>query len=1310
VHRFPRFVPILLCLAIPAGAQTPYVPSVGSGAPSAQISYDFQVNFYRGTFSSLVALPPLADVHALGATGLVQEFQDTKKTQGVKLALVLPNKAVSGFANDVFQLGADVYGFYSTVGATTAGYPTMDSQICPFVANCTYDIFTNSYAIFVFSAGNPNGTNFSVSGNFYTKWNALGGVAGTLGLVYEAEKTLTSPAGTTAGGQIFNGGAIYSITSGLNSGLTFAVLGAANTLYQSLGGPTGQLGLPVGDQIQLPGGVVTQTFETGKIQYLPGQPPAVLLPVAQIQLTPAGPIALSYGQTATVAESAFDTRGFPASGREISWSTSNGHVVTISTTGNVATLHAVGGGTATVTATSEGKVTPALLVSVTSPCCQVGDGASATVQQAFQDAIARNRIVVQLPGPNAAKRVSAGYTQDLVSPDGITHYLLAQSDASGTAYVLAGSILAAYTQLGGPAGTLGFPASDVSTGGTQLFANNAALAGAPVQMVSAPVFAKWAALRYEAGVAGPPTAAAAPFTSQSEYTGSAQAFSGGAIYGIANSNLAGQAFFVSGPVLARYLALGGPAGEMGVPVTDQFATGGANRQNFENGYIDFATGSAAAQEHLTPRSPSVSANPGTALAGSRLHLAISGFANGATVRVAVTGQPDFLVTTPNGSYGWDVYVSPSSSSATITIHAVDTKSAAAADGSYAVKSLLDAHAQLVKSQGDNQTGPPATILTLPLVVLLQDGTGVPIPNVAVSFTASPGAQISPVSVLTDSKGRAAASLRLPVTGGVAAVTARAAGQIAIFDAQALGSSGISNFPQYSQASIATQLGNGPSTGAQKGALVTAAAAVLRYYQNLGSLPAANGLADPAKLNQYLKTACNPDLSGVKVCDGFVSNTDTGEQVVNLWRLVNFAGSGLDVSVEDTALPSITALVSAGDPVLLNLALTEDSAAAGGTTVTAIGIAADGSLQISDPNPGFAQTSINGYLAGFAAGGHTWKGAILSAVRLLPRVPSPSGFLLRAISQPVSGFPAFTAAAATGSCSAPLVIEDAAVLGATVASPVRQSEFIYCDGTQSSYQVGISASAPYKAAITDLAFAGATRDLSSAAPAGYQVTRASGQFAVSAPVVSFSAASVVNAASFVAAVAPGELISIFGSGLSGPGTATAVTVNGRAAQVLLASPFQINAVIPADLATGTYPLAVSSPFGSVSQSVTVTAEAPGIFILSMNSDGTANGAVVNQDGTINGPSNPLPRGKVFTVYCTGLGAVKNSGSLSVTVATVQATLGAARLPVAFAGLAPGFVGLYQVNVAIPANAPPGLALPFDVRTGSAASNVISVAIQ
>ncbi len=415
MQLFSRFLFLSVCLALPAAAQTSYVPSVGSGAPTAQISYDFQLAFYRGNFQSLVSLPPIADVRALGSTGLVQEFNSVTKAANVKLALVLPNKAISGYANDIYQLGSDVYGYYSTVGAATAGYPTMDSAACPGLTTCSYDIFTNNYALFVFNSGNPNGTNFAVSGNYYTKWTALGGIGGPLGLVYTDAATVTSSSATTGGGQSFNGGGIYTITSGVNNGGTFAVLGSIYTLYQSLGGPTGQLGFPTADQVQASTGVITQSFETGKIQYVAGGTPVLLLPVSQIQLSQTTPVSLSYGQTFTVTESAFDANGNPATNRLVSWSTSNGKVVTVTAANNVAVLHAVGGGTASVTATSEGKISAALLVSVTAPCCQVGDGAPLTIQQAFQSAVARDGLAVQIPGPSPAKRVSTGYTQDLLS-------------------------------------------------------------------------------------------------------------------------------------------------------------------------------------------------------------------------------------------------------------------------------------------------------------------------------------------------------------------------------------------------------------------------------------------------------------------------------------------------------------------------------------------------------------------------------------------------------------------------------------------------------------------------------------------------------------------------------------------------------------------------------------------------------------------------------------------------------------------------------------------------------------------------------
>jgi len=49
-------------------------------------------------------------------------------------------------------------------------------------------------------------------------------------------------------------------------------------------------------------------------------------------------------------------------------------------------------------------------------------------------------------------------------------------------------------------------------------------------------------------------------------------------------------------------------------------------------------------------------------------------------------------------------------------------------------------------------------------------------------------------------------------------------------------------------------------------------------------------------------------------------------------------------------------------------------------------------------------------------------------------------------------------------------------------------------------------------------------------------------------------------------------------------------------------------------------------------------------------------------------------------------------------------------VAFAGLAPGFIGLYQVNVVIPSNTPPGLGIPLTLKQGGVLSNSVGISIQ
>jgi len=229
--------------------------------------------------------------------------------------------------------------------------------------------------------------------------------------------------------------------------------------------------------------------------------------------------------------------------------------------------------------------------------------------------------------------------------------------------------------------------------------------------------------------------------------------------------------------------------------------------------------------------------------------------------------------------------------------------------------------------------------------------------------------------------------------------------------------------------------------------------------------------------------------------------------------------------------------------------------------------------------------------------------------------------------------------------------------------------------------------------------------------------------------SSSAAGVVNAASEAGgSVAPGEIVAIYGSGV-GPATlasfqisqasffqpfiaGTTVTFDGIPAPLVFASSGLVAAIVPYSVAGQSTTQMVVTCQGQASSPVTlqVAPSAPGLF--SANGSGTGNGAIVNQDGTINSPSNPAPRGSVILLYGTGEGQTTPAGvdgriALSVypkPALPVKVSLGGTDVTsnILYVGAAPTLVaGVFQMNLTIPANAPTG-AVPVVVTVGTASS--------
>jgi len=239
---------------------------------------------------------------------------------------------------------------------------------------------------------------------------------------------------------------------------------------------------------------------------------------------------------------------------------------------------------------------------------------------------------------------------------------------------------------------------------------------------------------------------------------------------------------------------------------------------------------------------------------------------------------------------------------------------------------------------------------------------------------------------------------------------------------------------------------------------------------------------------------------------------------------------------------------------------------------------------------------------------------------------------------------------------------------------------------------------------------------------------------SAPAI--SAGGAVSAASFAAnaPLAPGGFTSIFGSNFAaGPNSAgslplattlggTQVVVAGELLPLLFSGPSQINAILPYGVASNaTLQLIVQQNLAySLPEPVIIAPAQPAVFTQAQTGTGIGVIVVVKPDGTQfeANSSHPASAGDALVIYCAGLGAVNPlvadgsagpTSPLAHTSNTVTVTIGDKPAKVLFAGLAPGFAGLYQVNAIVPQGITAAPNVPVIITAGGLASPPVTVPI-
>jgi len=223
-------------------------------------------------------------------------------------------------------------------------------------------------------------------------------------------------------------------------------------------------------------------------------------------------------------------------------------------------------------------------------------------------------------------------------------------------------------------------------------------------------------------------------------------------------------------------------------------------------------------------------------------------------------------------------------------------------------------------------------------------------------------------------------------------------------------------------------------------------------------------------------------------------------------------------------------------------------------------------------------------------------------------------------------------------------------------------------------------------------------------------------------------SITNAASqIVGTISPGEIIAIHGYAVGPPQTTfftldsagkistnyngTQVLFDGQPAPIIYASPNQVNVIVPYEVIGKTSTKIEVAYNGIKSQAWGVQTMPSNPAIFTLDGSGVGRAAALNQDYTVNDPTNPAPRGTIVQIYATGEGqtlpaGVTGSITHSATIMPllqVKATVDGKSAAVQWAGETPESVtGLLAANVILPFDVTPGPAVPVTLTIGDQTS--------